>query len=262
MNKDPPTERREAIAGRLAEGRTVSANALAEEFGVSPDAIRRDLRALAAEGRCRRVYGGALPLSGASTSMAIRSAEAAERKTALALAAAGLIQPGEFVFLDNGSTNLALARQLPRLDLTVATNSIAIAVVLAERSDLRIHIIGGTIDAEVGGCVDAAAVLALQQMNIDRCFLGACAVSSVEGVSAFHAADAVFKRVALTCSRRVALMATHDKLGTRARHRVSPVEAINTIVIEHDADDHAETAALRLLGIEIVRAGEPAQLGR
>ena len=93
-------ERRDIIAGRLAQGQSVTAGSLAEEFSVSPDAIRRDLRALAAEGRCRRVYGGALPISPASSPIIGRVGEARERKAALAAAAVGLIRPGEFVFLD------------------------------------------------------------------------------------------------------------------------------------------------------------------
>src|ERR1700734_1345039 len=104
MSMEPPMERRELIAERLAQGQAVSAGVLAKEFGVSPDAIRRDLRMLAAEGRCRRVYGGALPTSPASSPMAVRAGEAIERKLALANAAVGLIRPGEFLFLDSGST--------------------------------------------------------------------------------------------------------------------------------------------------------------
>src|SRR5690349_184638 len=64
MSDELPLARRDEIAGRLSAGQPVVAAALATEFGVSEDAIRRDLRALAAEGRCRRVYGGALPVGG------------------------------------------------------------------------------------------------------------------------------------------------------------------------------------------------------
>jgi DeoR/GlpR family transcriptional regulator of sugar metabolism len=155
-------ERRDIIAGRLAQGQSVTAGSLAEEFSVSPDAIRRDLRALTAEGRCRRVYGGALPISPASLPINVRVGEARERKAALAAAAVGLIRPGEFVFLDNGSANLALAEVLPSLELTIATNSVAIAARLADRLDLRLHLVGGLVDAEIGGSVDATAVLAVQ----------------------------------------------------------------------------------------------------
>src|ERR1700742_4147633 len=96
-----PTTRRELIARRLAAGDTVVASALATEFEISEDAIRRDLRALAAEGLCERVYGGALPISPASAPMTARMIEAREQKMALARAAVQLIEPGELVFLDS-----------------------------------------------------------------------------------------------------------------------------------------------------------------
>ncbi|WP_306171041.1 DeoR family transcriptional regulator, partial [Burkholderia pseudomallei] len=87
------------MAGRLALGQPVQAAALAAEFHVSEDAIRRDLRALAAEGRCRRVYGGALPVTPACAPMAARIDAARERKAALARTAASLIERGELLFL-------------------------------------------------------------------------------------------------------------------------------------------------------------------
>src|ERR1700748_1556574 len=113
MNQDPPIARRDEIARRLDQGESVIATTLAIEFDVSGDAIRRDLRALAAEGRCRRVYGGALPLAQATAPMLVRMEEARARKQALARKAASLIKPGQFVFLDSGSTNLALVSCLP-----------------------------------------------------------------------------------------------------------------------------------------------------
>jgi DeoR/GlpR family transcriptional regulator of sugar metabolism len=251
-------ERRETIAERLAQGQSVSATALADEFAVSPDAIRRDLRMLSAEGRCRRVYGGALPVSPASSPMAVRAGEAIERKLALAKAATGLIRPGEFLFLDSGSTNLALARVLPGLDLTVATNSAAVAASLADRCDLRLLLTGGVVTPEVGGCVDAASVLAIQQMNIDRCFLGVCAVSEEEGISALHPADALFKRALIARSRAVMMIVATDKLGTRAPHRVAALDEIDGIVVEHDAPMHADFAAMKRLDIPLVIAEPPA----
>jgi DeoR/GlpR family transcriptional regulator of sugar metabolism len=251
-------ERRDIIAGRLAQGQSVAAGALAEEFSISQDAIRRDLRALAAEGRCRRVYGGALPVSPASSPITIRTGEARERKKALARAAVGLIRPGEFVFLDNGSTNLALAEILPSLELTIATNSVAIAAVLADRRDLRLYLVGGLVDSKIGGSVDATAVLAVQHMNVDRCFLGACSASVVEGVSAFDAADAAFKRALLTRSRRIVMMVTNDKLGTGAPHRVTSLDHVDSLVLEHDAATHSEFAAITRLGLDIVVGKSPA----
>src|SRR5580704_7922082 len=95
---ESPLARRDVILSRLAQGQPVVAAALALEFEVSEDAVRRDLRALAAEGLCRRVYGGALPL--VATPMRARIEEGRDRKQALARKAASLIKQCQFVFLD------------------------------------------------------------------------------------------------------------------------------------------------------------------
>ena len=251
---DLPLARRDVIAGRLAAGQAANSTALALEFGVSEDAIRRDLRVLAAEGRCRRVYGGALPISPASTPMATRIDEARERKAALARVGATLVEPGELVFLDNGSTNLALVRFLPGdYDLTVATNSIGIAAEVVKRKDLRLILLGGVVDPHVGGCVDANAVARLAEMNIDTCFVGACAVSVAAGVCAFNPADATFKRALRAAGRTTVVMATTEKLGTRAPHRIAAVKDIHRFILEGDAPD-TDVQALVHAGAAVLQA--------
>jgi DeoR/GlpR family transcriptional regulator of sugar metabolism len=258
MSDELPLARRDLIADRLAQGHALVAAALAVEFDVSEDAIRRDLRALAAEGRCRRVYGGALPISPARTPMAARIGEGRERKEALARAAATMIQPGEFLFLDNGSTNLALTGFLPGdAELTIATNSIEIAAAVLRRQDLQLIMIGGGVNIAVGGCVDAAAVLTISQMNIDRCFLGACAVSATTGVSAFDSSDATFKRSLLAASRQSVVLATTDKLDARAPHRIAALTDIARLVVE-DSAPSGVLQGLTQAGASILQADPPA----
>src|SRR5471030_3483486 len=109
-----PEERHRAIRDRLAaEGRVLAID-LAQELRTSEDTIRRDLRELAALGVCRRVYGGALPVSPASGPIATRENEFPESKAALAREAVKLVSAGQFIFLDAGTTNLAIARALPQ----------------------------------------------------------------------------------------------------------------------------------------------------
>ncbi len=252
-----PLARRDVVASRLAQGQPAVAKDLADEFGVSEDAIRRDLRALAAEGLCRRVYGGALPISPATAPMAARMDEARERKQALALAAATTIRRGEFVFLDSGSTNLALARNLPEdFDLTIATNSIDIAGVVTVRPDLRLVLVGGHVDPLVGGAVDADAIQFVSRMNIDRCFVGACAVSPDGGLSAFHSTDASFKRALVAASRENLVLVTSDKLNERAPYRVAQVEQIACYVVEAAASA-AELRKLAKARATLLKAAKP-----
>lgn len=254
MNPDLPLARRDLIADRLANGKAVVASELASEFDVSEDAIRRDLRALAAEGRCRRVYGGALPISPASNPMSVRMTEGREQKSALGRLAATTAMPGELIFLDNGSTNLALVDHLPEdHDLTIATNSIDIAAAVLRRPDLKLIIVGGCVDPVVGGAIDATATIGVSQMNIDRCFLGACSVSATQGVCAYNAADAAFKRVLVAASRCTVVLATPDKFRASAPFKVAASNAIQCFVVGHDIDD-GDLEALSRQGSTVLNA--------
>lgn len=258
MHETLPSIRRARIAERLDAGTAVVAASLASEFRVSEDAIRRDLRALATAGRCRRTYGGALPVSPASAPIQARLEEEPTRKRALALAAVRLVRPGQVLFLDSGSTNVALAGVLPDLPgLSVVTNAVPVAAeLLRRRPGLRTVLIGGTVDPEVGGCVDAQALAEVQRLSPDLCFLGACALSRQHGVAAFHYADATFKREVLRRSRDVALLVTSAKLETRAPHAIARLDAIGHLVLEHDAPS-AALARLAESGAAILVADRP-----
>src|SRR5271166_4314208 len=98
-------ERQQQILERLRRDGRVLATDLAEAFRASEDTVRRDLRDLAGRGLCRRVYGGALPISPASGTAHARGLEGAERKVALGAALAALVARDQFVFIDAGSTN-------------------------------------------------------------------------------------------------------------------------------------------------------------
>lgn len=254
MKSEIPLARRELIAGRLANGQAVVAAELAAEFEVSEDAIRRDLRALAAEGCCRRVYGGALPISPAARPMVVRMDEAREQKEALARVAATTIEPGELVFLDNGSTNLALVDFLPEdYELAIATNSIDIAAAMLRRPDLKLIMVGGSVDAVVGGCIDASAVVSITNMNIDRCFLGTCSVSTTTGVYALNFADAAFKQTLVAASQHTMVLATSEKFGTNAPYRVASLEAIEGFVVDQDIPSHDFDALIKS-GTKVLKA--------
>ncbi|TGE01346.1 DeoR/GlpR transcriptional regulator [Methylobacterium nonmethylotrophicum] len=254
MSANPPIARRELIASRLDAGQPVSAPALATEFSISEDAIRRDLRALAAQGRCRRVYGGALPLAPSAAPLTERVRQDRDRKEHLAAFAATTVRPGELVFLDSGSTNLALVGHLPEdADVTVVTNSVPIAAAVLARQDLRLITVGGEVNLMVGGCVDAAAAMQVARMSFDRSFIGACAVSDVDGLSAHDFDDATFKRALLARSRQAVVLVTTEKLGTTARHRVAELPDLSAVVVEVDAPDD-EVRILSDGGAMILRA--------
>ncbi|MBV8472126.1 MAG: DeoR/GlpR transcriptional regulator [Hyphomicrobiales bacterium] len=249
-----PEERAAVIRERLErDGRVVAAE-LARALGATEDTVRRDLRELAARGLCRRVYGGALPLSPASGAMSERIGRGAEAKAALAREAAKLVSPGQFIFLDAGSTNLALAGALPTdADLTIGVNAPLIAAALLERGGCRVVMIGGALDRAIGGAIDAHAVGELSALRIDLCFLGACAVDDDGNIGAFSFEDAAFKRQLAAASRRIAVAATNEKLGAVARFEALAGRDLDHIVVENDADP-MRLARFRELEIDVRRA--------
>jgi DeoR/GlpR family transcriptional regulator of sugar metabolism len=225
--------RKSEIESRLLRGLPVNATALAKEFLVSEDAIRRDLRALAAEGKCKRVYGGGLPISPDGAPFEHRLLNDSKEKRALALAALTLVSEASTVFLDSGSTNLALAREMPPdRSLTIATNSISIASALLERKNLKVIVLGGEIDRETGAAIGLSAIREAERLSFDLCFLGACAVSASLGIGAFYMADAEFKRTLIARSDRIAALVTMDKVETRAPFQVAALAVLDHVVLE------------------------------
>lgn len=255
MNKALPVGRRDAIAARLAAGEAVVAADVARSYGVSEDAVRRDLRALAAAGLCRRVYGGALPLPPGMAPMAQRVGTGQAEKAALAIAGAALIGRGDFLFLDAGSTNLALAAALPEdHDLTIVTNAVDIAAAVLARGDCELIVVGGVVDPVVGAAVDGTALAAIGRMRFDRVFLGACAVDATEGLTVFSLADAAVKRALVAAGRAVAALITTDKLGGHAPHRIAACRALDALVVGADTTP-ATVAALTATGARVIIAG-------
>ncbi|HUH49683.1 MAG TPA: DeoR/GlpR family DNA-binding transcription regulator, partial [Mycoplana sp.] len=239
-----------------AHGRVIAAD-LADELGVSEDTIRRDLREMASAGLCRRVYGGALQLS-PSPSFSERVGVNVDRKEALARTTVTLIASGATIFLDSGSTNLAIARNLPaEKNLTVITNAPAIAAALVDRPGIEIIQIGGPIDRKTGAATGAKALRDAETLRPDVCILGVCGLHPDGGVTAFGFEDAEFKRFVAMHSRAVLTAVTNDKLSVAAPYAVVPLARLDHVVLEADANEK-DLQELATLGVRITRAEGPA----
>jgi DeoR/GlpR family transcriptional regulator of sugar metabolism len=249
-----PQERQQWILDRLRQSGRVVAVELATEFAVSEDSVRRDLRELAAQGLCKRVYGGALPLSAVVAPLKQRRQEHAGRKLALGRKAATLVRQGQVLLIDAGSTNAAIAAALPRdFGLTVVTNAPDIAQILLEREGFEILLIGGRIDVRIGAAVGAQAVQEMQRVRADICFPGACAVDAIGGLWGFDSEEVLLKRAMVEASGETVVVATSDKLGTVATHRVAGIDEVQHLVVEHDAG-RALRAAFAAHGVSVHRA--------
>ncbi|MBN1558031.1 MAG: DeoR/GlpR transcriptional regulator [Lentisphaerae bacterium] len=181
MRSSRAVRRQETILGRVRAGRACHVGTLARQLGVSEMTVRRDLDALAAEGRIVRTHGGAAPASGVVFQFKFleRAAEHRAAKEAIARRAAGLVPDGAAVALDSGTTTLALARALRARDgLTVITSSLPIASELQYCEAMEVILLGGRLgrgSPDLGG---ALALRALEALHADIAFLGADAVAA------------------------------------------------------------------------------------
>jgi DeoR/GlpR family transcriptional regulator of sugar metabolism len=175
-------------------------------------------------------------MSSASGSAQQRRKEAVDRKLALGKKMASIVRPGQLLFIDAGSTNLAAARSLPEgIGATVVTHDPVIASVLAGRTDLTLITIGGQVNPFVGAAVDGQALRVILDMRPDLLFLGLCAIDAQNGIAAFHSEDAQMKRVLIEQSGSVAIAVLNEKLAASAPFYVSSVDAVADLVVEADA---------------------------
>ncbi|UQA56856.1 DeoR/GlpR family DNA-binding transcription regulator [Polyangium aurulentum] len=246
-------ERRRKILETLASDQKVVASALAAQFGVSEDTIRRDLRELAEEGLLRRVYGGAVPRSPTAPTYAGRQIQSVEAKSAIAATAARFLRDGQVVLFDAGTTALAVATSVPRnLSLTVVTHSLPVASALAEHPTVEVIVLGGRLLKESIAMSGAETVEGYRRYRADLCVLGTASVHPDIGLGVYTHEDAEVKRAMVSATAEVMVVAAGEKLGTTAPFLVGPISIVDRLVTDRAAPEEVIQSLTRT-GIEIVQ---------
>lgn len=248
-------ERRDHLIGLLAREGKIVAKDVAAELGISEDSVRRDLRDLAAEGLCQRVYGGALPVSPAVVDYAARRDVAPDGKRKVAATAARLVRPGGAVILDGGTTALAVARALPHdLACTVITHSPTIAAALLDHPRAELFLLGGRVFKHSAVTCGAAAVEAAQNVSADLCLLGVTGVHPEAGLTTGDAEEAAMKRALAARAADTYVLASSEKIGTASRFRVLSWEKVSGLITDADPLDPL-VEQIAALGVEVLAAG-------
>jgi DeoR/GlpR family transcriptional regulator of sugar metabolism len=245
-------ERHTAIVELLRQRGRVLANDLGAELGVSADTIRRDLRELDELGLLRRVHGGALPRTGDPAPFAARAHRAPEAKASIARRAAELIDDGQLVILDGGTTTVQVARALrPDLRATIVTTSPPVAVVLSEHRGVDVAVVGGMLRRDALVTVGAETVDALRLIRADVVMLGVCGLHPELGVTANDLEEARVKRAMIEGAATVVALADHDKLGTAMPVFVAPINVITALITDREISDQS-LEPYRAAGIDVL----------
>jgi len=217
----------------------------------SPATVRRDLEGLERMGRIRRVHGGAVsvesrleePLFDDKTSLAARE------KQRIAAAALALIQPGETIYLDGGSTVLALARRLrERGDVTVVTNSLRAAIELAGAGP-RLILVGGELRRLSQTLVGPLTRCLLDSLQVDKAFMGTIGVTTA-GLTTTDPGEAYTKEQAMSRAREVILLADSSKVGKVSFARAGRLEQVDLLITDQRLDA-ARTKELQKHGVKV-----------
>lgn len=240
----------------------VSLRELARVVQTSEVTVRRDVRALEAEGLLDRRHGGAVLPGGFTRESGFpqKSHLATAEKTAIADLAAGLVEEGEAIVVGAGTTTQELARRLARVPgLTVVTNSLLVAQALAHANRVEVVMTGGTLRGSNYALVGSGAEQSLQGLRVSRAFLSGSGLTAERGLSTSNMLSASVDRALVQAAAEVVVLADHTKLGTDTMFQTVPTDLITRLVTDeppaHDDRAATELQALADQGVQITVAG-------
>ncbi|MCT9010817.1 DeoR/GlpR family DNA-binding transcription regulator [Streptomyces sp. NBC_01007] len=261
-------ERRQLILEMVRANGAVSLRELARVVQTSEVTVRRDVRALEAEGLLDRRHGGAVLPGGFTRESGFpqKSHLATAEKTAIADLAAGLVEEGEAIVVGAGTTTQELARRLARVPgLTVVTNSLLVAQALAHANRVEVVMTGGTLRGSNYALVGSGAEQSLQGLRVSRAFLSGSGLTAERGLSTSNMLSASVDRALVQAAAEVVVLADHTKLGTDTMFQTVPTDLITRLVTDeppaHDDRAATELQALADQGVQIAVAGSSASGG-
>ncbi|WP_100642550.1 DeoR/GlpR family DNA-binding transcription regulator [Alteromonas facilis] len=243
-------QRQQAILDQLDQDGKVSVDTLAKHFATSEVTIRKDLRMLEAANKLVRQFGGAVKLQHESKI----DNNVSSRKKLIALQAAKLIQPGDRIVLDSGSTVMALLPYLvDRSDLVVMTNSLIVANTLSQsETPPKLLCCGGSWDVQSQSFQGQMAEKMLSAYDFDVAFIGAAGIDGMRGTTTFNELTNLSQVMAAN-SARVVIMAEANKLHRRIPNVELPWSSITTFITD-DTIDRASVEQISEHGVEVICA--------
>lgn len=208
-------ERYSVILEQVRQNKSVKLPRLCELLEASESTVRRDLTFLDERGLLKKVHGGAVSTDESSLNMIEQDVESksrlfTEEKTAIARFAASLIDDGDFVFIDAGTTTEKMIDFLPDKNVTFVTNAFVHAKKLAQRG-VKVYIPAGEIKLKTEAIVGAECVISLQSYNFTKSFVGANGISLSGDITTPDRKEASVKSAVVQNSQTVYVLADHSK---------------------------------------------------
>ena len=227
-------DRRAKILKFVNQHQSAKVNELSEKFEVSTSTVRRDLQKLEERGDIARTHGGAVSKEGVSfePSYIEKEHEQETEKRLIAEKAVELIEDGDTIILDAGTTTAALSEELDKFDdLTVVTNGINIALELVDSSH-ELIIPGGNLKKRTLALVGPVAENYLEGLNADKAFIGANGIDLDAGITTPDLVEANVKKRMAEKAKEVIILADHSKFNTVTLVEVLNLEQVDKIITD------------------------------
>ncbi|HKX83371.1 MAG TPA: DeoR/GlpR family DNA-binding transcription regulator [Pyrinomonadaceae bacterium] len=254
-------ERRGAIVSLLQEHGKVQVKDLSKRFKTSEVTIRSDLKELHARGMVFKSHGGAvLPSLVSNTaaptlSLKEKFSQQTDEKSLIGAAAAELVQDGETIILDSGSTTHEIAKRIKdRKNLTVITNGVNIATELAGNRNVQIILLGGVLRHSALSLVGHFAEEMLAQLTADKLFMAADGCTLEYGVSTSKFEESRINQAMVAIAREKYLVADSSKFGKNSLSRIVSLWDMNGVVVDDKIpDEYKDEIVLRGLNLVIAQ---------
>ena len=248
-----PAQRRRLILRAVRGDQGAQVVDLAQRFGVSEMTVRRDLSHLAREGKLTRVYGGAIHDADEPPFAAIETKRRAAKER-VGRAAAALVEDGQTIMIDIGTTTLEFARALRGRNLTVITSNMAVIEELLPDAGIELVVLGGVVRRNYRSLVGILAEDALRQVSADVAFLGASGIRREDlAVMDTTMVEVPIKRGMIASAKRSVLLVDHEKFSLGGVVRVCGLEEFDSIVTDAPAAEPL-LAAIERAGVKVVQA--------
>ncbi|HEY59329.1 MAG TPA: DeoR/GlpR transcriptional regulator [Anaerolineae bacterium] len=237
-------ERRAILLNTLRENGYIQVSELAESLNISSATIRRDLTLLEKEGLCIRKRGGAIRSAQGTTlelPYEVKKHRFVEEKNRIAHEAVKLVENGDTIILDAGSTTYTLAQLLSsKQRLTVVTNDLQISVVLAANPNIYLVCTGGIARANVYTLQGAQVESFLETLRVDKTFLGADAIHEDGTIANVNIEEVAIKQAMIKAASQVVLLVDSSKFNVKGFAKVCDLEDINLIITDTNIPEKAE----------------------
>lgn len=248
-------ERRQKILTIISQDKKIRVRQISRKFQISEVTIRKDLEVLEKRGFLTRVHGGAIMNNRSVPDLALTEKEQInpDLKKRIGKKAADMIEDGNVIILDSGSTTLQIAHQIKfKKNITVITNAVNIAAELAA-SDVQIILTGGTVREMSFSLVGPFAEATLTNVTADKLFLGVDGIHFKYGLTTPNVLEARVNQLMISIAAQVVVVADSSKFGRRSLGFISPVNRVHTVITDNLLKS-TDTKQLKEMGVNLVLA--------